>query len=236
MTGARYAIYFVPDAETDLYRFGSAVIGYDCYRGAEIASLAAIESCVRDWADLTHEPRTYGFHATLKAPFRLAEGVQESDLRSALDRLAAQFCAASAFEPQVEMIGSFVAIVPERLPLALADLANACVLEFEAFRAPLSDQERRRRIAAGLDDDEIANLDRWGYPYVFNEFRFHMTLTGRLAPDRSRDIQAQLAFLFEQEVGRRPIAVDRLVLLRQASPEERFEVVRVAPVGVALSD
>jgi hypothetical protein len=23
-------------------------------------------------------------------------------------------------------------------------------------------------------------LDRWGYPYVMEEFRFHMTLTGRL--------------------------------------------------------
>lgn len=236
MNGARYAVYFVPEAESDLYRFGSAVVGYDCYRGSDVPHLPALAANVSDWHDLTQEPRTYGFHATLKAPFRLAEDTCERDLRTTLDRLAVEFDAAPAFVPQVRLLGSFAAIVPYNLPLALADLANACVRAFEPFRAPLSAAERQRRVASGLDANQIAYLDRWGYPYVFNEFRFHMTLTGRLPRDRGGEIRARLSDLVDHAIGARPIVVDRLVLLRQAAPNDRFEVVRVAPVGCAIRD
>jgi hypothetical protein len=33
---ARYAIYFIPSAESGLYRFGRAALGYDCYTGEEV--------------------------------------------------------------------------------------------------------------------------------------------------------------------------------------------------------
>jgi hypothetical protein len=236
MSGVRYAVYFVPGAESDLYRFGSAAIGYDCYRGVDVPLLAALETDPSDWRDLTREPRKYGFHATLKAPFRLAEDANERDLRNTLDRLALEFDAAPAFMPEVRLLGTFAAIVPRHMPPALSELANASVRAFEPFRAPLSENERQRRIAAGLDGIQIANLDRWGYPYVFNEFRFHMTLTGRLPPDRGGDIQARLSGLVDEAIGTRPIVVDRLALLRQSAPQDRFEVVRVAPVGCAMRD
>jgi hypothetical protein len=35
-------------------------------------------------------------------------------------------------------------------------------------------------VAAGLNQSQVANLDRWGYPYLFADFRFHMTLTGKV--------------------------------------------------------
>lgn len=222
--------------ESDLYRFGSETIGYDCYRGVDVPLLAALEANLPDWRDLTREPRTYGFHATLKAPFRLAHDASERDLRATLDRLALEFDAAPAFVPQVGLPGTFAAIVPSHMSPALSNFADACVRAFEPFRAPLLENERQRRIAAGLDAIHIANLDRWGYPYVFNEFRFHMTLTGRLPPGRRGDIRARLSRLVDEVIGIRPIVVDRLALLRQAGPESRFEVVRVAPVGCAMGD
>ena len=40
------------------------------------------------WRALTTEPRRYGFHATIKAPFRLAEDASPSDLSAALAELA----------------------------------------------------------------------------------------------------------------------------------------------------
>ena len=236
MSEARYAVYFVPATETELYRFGSSVIGYDCYRVANVPWPSELLSDIPAWDELTREPRTYGFHATLKAPFRLVADACERDLCATLDRLAAELDVAPVFQPRVDLIDGFVAIVPDEMPLALSDLADACVRTFEPFRASLSERERARRLAAGLDPAQIVNLDQWGYPYVFSDFRFHMTLTGRLPPQQAGDIRARLTRLFHQAIGTRPIVVDRLALLRQARPGDVFEVVRVAPVGLAGRD
>jgi hypothetical protein len=37
-----------------------------------------------------------------------------------------------------------------------------------------------------------ANLARWGYPWVFDRFRFHMTLTGALPPAEAAAVLAAL--------------------------------------------
>jgi hypothetical protein len=60
MMDSRYAIYFVPAADTALYRFGAAVLGFDCFTGADIPTLDArpVDACA--WHELTHEPRRYG--------------------------------------------------------------------------------------------------------------------------------------------------------------------------------
>src|SRR6266436_2078374 len=78
MTDPRYAIYFVPAPDTALYRFGAGALGYDCFTGADMATLDTLPVDAGAWRELTREPRRYGFHATLKAPFRLAEGRTEA--------------------------------------------------------------------------------------------------------------------------------------------------------------
>ena len=143
MSEARYAVYFVPAAETELYQFGSSVIGYDCYRAVNVPYLSELGSGIPAWDELTREPRTYGFHATLKAPFRLMPDACERDLCATLDRLAAGFDGAPIFQPRVDLIDRFVAIVPDHMPLALSDLADACVRTFEPFRASLSERGAR---------------------------------------------------------------------------------------------
>ena len=57
---------------------------------------------------------------------------------------------------------------------------------FNAYRAPLSAADRERRIKAKLSPRQIELMDQWGYPYVLDEYRFHMTLTGALL-DNMRD-------------------------------------------------
>ena len=69
----RYAIYFAPRPRRALARFGAAWLGWDAEAGAdrdgpELAGLP------RPRAEIVATPRRYGFHATLKAPFRLARG------------------------------------------------------------------------------------------------------------------------------------------------------------------
>ena len=215
MASPRFAIYFVPGPDTALYRFGAAVLGYDCYTGARVAHMHAGELAEADWAALTAEPRTYGFHATLKAPFRLRDEFTESDLLADMQASAAALSNLATFAPTVELVSGFAAVVPRSSTPALDRLAGQCVKSFDRFRAPMTTDERARRMTAGLSATQVENLECWGYPYVFDEFRFHMTLTGRIAPDRSTAVHALLREAFERACGFHPITLDRLALVRQ---------------------
>jgi putative phosphonate metabolism protein len=231
LAGPRFAIYFVPAANSALYRFGAAVLGYDCYTGAPTARLPDVGVAEAEWAALTAEPRTYGFHATLKAPFRLRDEFGPDDLLADVRTLAASISTIPVIEPAVELIGGFVAIVPRVASPALDRLAADCVTAFERFRLPMTAEEQSRRLAAGLSPHQAANLDRWGYPYVFEEFRFHMTLTGRVGPDRRLAIHTLLKGEFARRCGYRPIRLDRIALVRQDHPQTPFRIVAHAAVS-----
>lgn len=223
---ARYAIYFVPDAETDLYRFGASVLGYDCYTGNDIPFIG---NSAPDWPDKIREPRTYGFHATLKPPFRLAAGTAESDLQTTLDAFAKSRSRIDVGPLEVRSIGSFIALVPAMPCPALDQLARACVEHFDRFRAPVNEQERARRLAASLTAPQKINLYRWGYPYVFDDFQFHMTLTGPLAGgDRARALKWLTAEFVSRPAAQR-LLLDRLAISRQAG--SAFRVAHSVAVG-----
>jgi putative phosphonate metabolism protein len=233
VAGPRFAIYFVPAAGSPLYRFGAAALGYDCYTGETVERLPDNHVTPAEWAALTAEPRRYGFHATLKAPFRLRLELDPEDLLADVRALAASIPTAPTLEPVVGLIGGFVAIVPATQSAALEALAADCVTAFERFRLPLSTEERAKRMAAGLSPRQAANLDRFGYPYVFEEFRFHMTLTGRIGPERRADIHALLQRQFAKACGLGAIRLNRLALVRQDHPDAAFRVIGHAAVGRA---
>lgn len=222
--GPRYAIYFVPAADSDLYRFGSAVIGYDCHAGGELTPPDDIGLDADTWRKLTEEPRRYGFHATLKAPFRLAPSRTEAHLVSAFRDFAARGHAIPRVAPEVRMLSSFTAVVPREPSAALAELAARCVTDFDAFRAPTMAEERERRLASGLSERQVKHLDRWGYPYVLDEWRFHMTLTGKVPVEGRDEVLALLRRGFARACGDRPIAIDRLGLFKQDDEHARFRV------------
>ncbi|MEM7751695.1 MAG: DUF1045 domain-containing protein, partial [Pseudomonadota bacterium] len=167
----RYAIYFVPSAETPLWRFGCKAVGYDSHARARETfhehAFYAQES-VRDW---TADPRRYGFHATLKPPFALADGSTVEGLEMAATTFAKERPTFQVRQLRVAAIGSFLALVPEETSQELNNLAADCLRTFETFRAPLSSADRERRLKSPLTDKQIENLDAWGYPYVFDEFR-----------------------------------------------------------------
>jgi hypothetical protein len=224
MTDPRYAIYFVPAPDTALYRFGAAALGYDCFTGADIAPLDALPVDAGAWRELTREPRRYGFHATLKAPFRLAARRTEAELIGEFVEFSATIDSAPAIEPAVCLLQHFVAIVPVTVGAGLDRLAASCVEHFDGFRAPLTSADRSRRLAAHLTARQIGYVERWGYPYVFEDFRFHMTLTGALSADRQEPMLAYLQDGLACSHGDDPIKIDRLALLRQDNPGARFVV------------
>lgn len=175
---SRFAVYHLPD-DPALAAFGAAWLGWDAVSGKGTAhpDVAGI-----DLAVVTEAPRRYGFHATLKPPFRLAEGTTPGALANATAALAATLAPVCLDGLGVATLGRFIALVPDGDTGALDALAFRAVADLDAFRAPARPAEVERRRAAGLTERQDALLRRWGYPYVCKEFRFHMTLSGPLGP------------------------------------------------------
>lgn len=224
---ARYALYAAPAPETPLWRFGSSVIGYDAAAAVDRPFPDGAPFDVPDWPAMTEDPRRYGFHGTLKAPFALADGASEADLIEAAMLFAERRQAFTVPQLKVALLGAFVALVPDGEAEALDALAADCVRDFDAFRAPLTEADRARRLRSPLSDRQNAQLEAWGYPYVFADFRFHMTLTGRLEDARRGPVAAALAEHYR--IIAAPLAVDALCLFRQRDRSERFSILARFP-------
>jgi putative phosphonate metabolism protein len=231
--GPRYAIFFVPAAESELYRFGSSVLGYDCYRGDGVAHPRELTDNEAEWRSLTDEPRRYGFHATLKAPFHLSPAFMELQLIEAVRSFALSQQMIATIAPAIELLGGFAAIVPRQPEPRVETLAARCTIELDSFRAPMAAQERARRMAAGLSQIQIENLDRWGYPYVLGEFRFHLTLTGRVDRDRREAVLTGLRQSFARRCEESRVPIDRLALLKQDGPQTPFRMLTQAHLSAA---
>lgn len=181
----RFAVYYLPDDEV-LADFGADWLGWDIRSGT-----ARAQPPVEGIAALTEAPRRYGFHATLKPPFRLAEGRRAEDLADEVAALARRKAPREMDGLALTRIGRFLALTPRGDPGALERLAFSCVSDLDPFRQPPSEAELQARRAVGLTPRQDDLLRRWGYPYVLEEFRFHLTLTGPLAPkdmDRARRV------------------------------------------------
>ena len=229
--GPRYAIYFVPAVQSRLYRYGSAILGYDCYSGKAVDFPDKSVGAAVNWNELSKEPRGYGFHAALKAPFHLLPSHSERQLINALRNFAGLGHAVHSFVPAVRMLAGFFAVVPREPAPALDALADSCTTLFDAYRAPITPQERARRIALKLNEEQIRNLDRWGYPYVLSQYRFHMTLTGKVPAGRRKAILVVLLKAFRQSGVEASVAVDRVALVKQETPDAAFRVVSDATLG-----
>jgi putative phosphonate metabolism protein len=219
----RYALYFVPAPGSDLDRFGAALLGYDAFGGQDVPFPDDVAQAVPDWRDLTQDPRKYGFHATLKAPFALASGKSEADLIAACEAFAATARPIPMIAPVVNPISGFIAVVPAEHPAELNRLAADCVRDFDPFRAPLRAEDRARRNPSALTAAQVDHLDRWGYPYVMDDFRFHMTLTGRVPAERREQIVSMLRGRFAA-LDLRTLAIDRIAVFRQDDADSRFRV------------
>ncbi len=224
MTGfPRYAIYYAAAHGSDLDRFGAALLGYDAFGGTDLPFPDRMTEVVPDWHDLTQDPRKYGFHATLKAPFALAPGRSEVELTAACEAFAGKPRPIPVIAPVVDPISGFIAVVPAEPSTELNRLAADCVRDFDAFRAPLTAQDRARRNPAALTAAQAEQLDRWGYPYVMDDFRFHMTLTGRVPAPRRDPLVVLLRERFAA-LDLRTLAIDRITLFRQDDATARFRV------------
>lgn len=228
---ARYAIYYVPAAASVLYRFGASVLGYDAYTGKDCAHPEGVDAAA--WPALTREPRVYGFHATMKPPMRLRDGATERDLTEAFTAFCRNQTPVDAGKAVIRQLGAFIAITPDKPSEPLNALAGSCVRHFDSFRAMPTEQELTRRLTPGITDRQIEHLYRWGYPYVFDDFRFHMTLTGSLAVQKRTAAFRFLCEKFEQLPAAAALHIDRLAIFRQNEPGAPFMVLQEAAFGAS---
>lgn len=66
---------------------------------------------------------------------------------------------------------------------------------------------------------------QWGYPYVFEEFRFHITLTGRLPLPEQAHVLDVLAPIVH-ELNREPLMLNGLAVCVQPRRHAPFVLVR----------
>lgn len=215
----RFAIYYAPSATSNLWERAATWLGRDAADGDLFGGpVAGID---RDrLLNLTQSANRYGFHATLKAPMALADGTSEADLRAALTAFAGQHQPVDLGKPRLASLDGFLALLVEPSD-ALQDFAAHVVETFDDFRAPMSVKDRAARAGRNLSERQIELLDAYGYPYVFEEFRFHMTLTDRLAAADAADI-AQAAKTWFTPVLDEPILLDRLSLFHEPEAGKPF--------------
>ncbi len=218
---ARYAIYYAPSQEDTLLRTASAWLGRDPFDGRALSRPLTAELQGLDLDALTADPRGYGFHATLKAPFELAEGATEEEL---LDFARAFAAGQAPFEASLApaALGRFLALRLETPTPQMDDLAAACVRAFDPFRAPLSDFDLARRRKAPLSPEQDARLVEWGYPYIFEDFRFHMTLTGQIADEAVRN---RVLDVLKGMFRAKPHRFDAVAVFKQNARNEPFHVI-----------
>lgn len=218
MSAARYALYFTPAPGSPLESFGKAAL-----KGSAPPGFSP-----EDWRTITAEPRRYGFHATLKAPFAPAAGTTEDDLRETLRTFAAQQKPLAPVPLELAALGRFIALVPTSPSAALEEFAGRVVETFDSWRAPLSEADRARRLQASLSERERENLERWGYPYVFGDFRFHMTLAGPIPPEHRAAVETALHALIGQHPGCTELRLDALTLLAEPERGAEFRIIERA--------
>ena len=219
----RYAIYWTPLPETAIAKFGALWFGgFETFGLPPQLAQRAIKA-----------PAIYGLHATFKAPFRLQDDVRPETLRDALD----DFCAnRRAPEKSRLMLGYYQRYLTLMLCEKEADidlLAAECVTHFDRFRAPLNEEDRKRRELRDLDGmspQEEAFLKDFGYPYVLSAFRFHISLAG---PLESADLDVA-AKAFQPHLApfmSEPFEIKDLTLLGEPRSGGVFEVISRHPFG-----
>lgn len=210
----RYAVYYAPEDEP-LRTLAGRWLSRDSTR-------PPVDVDPQRWRAWTEAPRRYGLHATLKAPFRLRAGSDETALFDAVAALAATLAPVTLPALALSRIGRFVALTPAAPSTESGRLAGRCVVELDAFRAAPGRYQPTRRRRAPLDTREEELLARWGYPYVLDRYRFHITLTGPLA-DADADVAYRLLQDYLAPALARPARIDALSVFVEPQPDAPFE-------------
>ena len=219
---ARYAIYFTPDDKSELAAYGATVLRRTPVDASDWLNpdLPVSFPDTSAWHDQIKKPAHYGFHATIKAPFELAQGQSADKLITDLEAFCQNKTPIILDGLAPVRSSRYDALAFKQQPDEIPILASDCVTQFEVYRAPLTAADIERRNPASLTESELANMHRYGYPFVLNDFNFHMTLSGQ----NNRDDNAWFVWLqdlYLAMVKETPI-MDRLCVFYQIDRQSPF--------------
>lgn len=231
MSSTRYAVYYVPPRDSALSDFGKQWLGLDIESGDKL-KVASIDGVSNERLEtLIAPPRLYGFHATLKPPFSLSAHTSLAGLLTATKLFAKGI---KAFEiPPLELafIGKFLALSPESSSVQLESMAGACVRALEGFRARRTEKELAQYRQSKLTVHQEQMLDNWGYPYILEEFRFHMTLTDRIDDAQERNALMKAAANRSKDIVGKPVQVSEIAVCTQPTSSAPTRIVQRIPFG-----
>lgn len=228
---ARYAIYFAPAHDSPWWKFGARWLGRDENRDCNLVQPALDEIGPVELREITAQPRRYGFHATLKAPFKLSRSHTEGDLLSRMQALAATLKPVPLGPMQAALLGNFVALIPTVIPADLMALGATCVTTLDDVRAPLTESDLARRRVDLLDAREQELLHQYGYPHVLERFRFHLTLSGPVTPSTGQRLLRAAGDPVARLNAQTPLVLERLCLFVEPAPGQPFK--RMADAGLS---
>ncbi len=227
----RCAVYFAPPVGSEWWEAGSQWLGRCAATGRTMRAPTCSAIDPANFSALTAEPRRYGWHATLKAPFQLAVGQSVQTLLTCLHKLGEGLSAFTLPRLQVSTQGGFLALRPEGDASAIQSVASACVTALHPLAEPLNEAELARRRRTLLTPEQDRLLVAWGYPWVMEHFQFHLSLTGpleQLAPDQRAAI-VQLAQRHFEDLP--PCRFEHLALFTE--PTAGADFVLTARVGLS---
>ena len=227
----RYAVYFAPAEASALWHAGCHWVGRDPLTGAQLPQPEVGGWSAERIVQITASPRMYGFHATLKPPFRLAEGRTGAQLANAIQELATRLQAFTIPQLLVKSLDGFLALQSAGRDAKLSALADACVTELDDFRRLPSAEELAQRRAARLSPRQDELLAQFGYPYVLDQFRFHMTLTERLPRADAKLLEPWLRDYLADALAV-PLRCDDVCLFVQNAPGEAFLLFQRFPLDM----
>lgn len=203
----RFAIYYLPD-DPEFAALGAHWLGWDCVQGRDLQTNLDRE--------FVKKSAKYGFHATLKAPFRLHQNADFDNMRAAIAKLANQQNHVSIEGLELTKLGRFFALTPTGDVSSLNHLAERCVREFDQFRAALTREEIAKKSPDRLSPSQLEYLNIWGYPHIFENFRFHMTLSDKLQKYMQTKVQERAQNHFQGWLNR-PLNIQSICLAGEDS-------------------
>lgn len=231
----RYALFFSPEIGSPLDDFGRRWLRRDAGGGDLPAPIIAPGITDDRLAWITSSPRHYGFHGTLKPPFELAADQSEERFYEAVEKFAVD-CLPFHIKGLVpKWIGRFLALVPSERDSRLMELADNCVRDFDVFRAEPKAEELEKRRAAGLSPRQEELLQKWGYPYVMDEFGFHFTLTGHMENESEKELIYKAAAPHVAGFADAPVRVAELCVFEQEDRKTPFIIAKRFPFGRSSS-
>jgi putative phosphonate metabolism protein len=228
----RFAIYYAPPAASVLWQRAAHWLGRDPATGT-VSNDGIPGISAETLTALTPSATRYGFHATLKAPMALAEGASRRELEAAMRDFGMRHGAVAIGKLELKLIDGFLALTPVVQSAELTDFAGRLVAELDHLRAPMSPEDRAKRLKSKLTPYQIELMDKYGYPYVMDQFQFHMTLTDRMTETQRGPVVEAARNWFAPILGDE-VMLDRISLFHEAEAGAPFSRLADFPLSAKV--